>query len=71
MSNAPGSREPVRLLSRFHNSKVLKKYGSSQKGLRKINYFFGQAPLLNYSSLWLNQPTSLIYFTMHLVFQVH
>ena len=34
MSNLSGSGEPVRLLSRFHNSTVLRKYGSSQKGLR-------------------------------------
>ena len=34
MSNSPNLHEPVCLLSRFHNSTVLKKYGSSQKGLR-------------------------------------
>ena len=45
MSNAPDSQEPVRLLSRFHSSTVLKKYGSSQKGLctRKIK---GKDPVL-------------------------
>ena len=34
MSNSPNLHEPVCLLSRFRNSTVLKKYGSSQKGLR-------------------------------------